>query len=39
MRLGVAFKKGHKKSRHFLTVTGNKEYIYPYQSGINRQIQ
>lgn len=35
MRLGVAFGKGHKKSRHFLTVTGNKEYVCPNQSGIN----
>ena len=27
MRFGVGFGKGQKKSRHFLTVTGNKEYI------------
>ena len=35
MRLGVGFGKGQKKSRHFFTVTGNKEYVSPNQSGIN----
>ena len=39
MRLGVAFEKGHKKSRHFLTVTGNKEYVCPYRFDINRKSQ
>ena len=34
MRFGVAFEKGHKKSRHFLTVTGNKEYVCPYGCGL-----
>ena len=35
MRLGVRFGKGQKKSRHFLTVTGNKEYVCPNLSDIN----
>ena len=37
MRLGVGFGKGHKKSRHFFTVTGNKEYVSPNLSDINRK--
>ena len=35
MRLGVAFGKGQKKSRHCLTVTGNKEYVCPNLSDNN----
>ena len=35
MRLDFRFGKGHKKSRHFLTVTGNKEYVCPNLSDIN----
>ena len=27
-----------QKSRHFLTVTGNKEYVCPYRFDINRKI-
>ena len=34
MCLGVRCGKVHKKSRHFLTVTGNKEYVCPYGCGL-----
>ena len=37
MCLGVRCGKGHKKSRHFLTVTGNKEYVCPYGCGLQMQ--
>lgn len=38
MRLGAGFGKGHKKSRHFLTVTGNKENVYPYRFDITEKV-